>query len=272
MKIILVLLLAIVIFPARSFAKDINFIDSSQLPKTVLRSYEEQWHGSAMQVPAGYGIDKAMESTDAEEQCMAKVGRQLTDWTSETSEVAYNYWHYSISATFECLPPKLSGDINGEAAKNLFQDMKGLTSTVSSGIQEKAATVLCYSGLDEVCRNGVLHGYHDRYTCELHNLHDVAKMVRLDDILDDEASVPFVIQDQGARRLTADLPIYLDRRRDDVPGANCGGHIPGQLKGLMRQAAIVHCFQSNIGLGTTCHIEGMIRTTTPDSILAATQI
>ncbi len=96
MKIIFAVALATL--PFHTFARDINLIDPSELPITVWKSYTEKWHGGPQTFPPGYGVDQAMKSTDAEDQCMAEVGRQLTDWRAETTRVAESYWSYSISA------------------------------------------------------------------------------------------------------------------------------------------------------------------------------
>jgi hypothetical protein len=245
MKSLFILLLALAAVPASVYAKDINFITPADLPKSASRLYSEHGRG-LFSPPTGYGVDQAMASSDAEEACMAKVGRQLTDWNPKFEQEG-NYWFYSISAEFECLAPTLSLDMNGEAAKVLVRDLKN---------SEKKADVLCYSSLDEVCNGSVLITYQERYTCEIYDLKNAGNVVRLEDILEDGAIQQNVIQDQGARKLASDLPVYVDYRRNDQPGANCGGHVNGKLKGISRKAATIRCDLRDDS--DFCHIDGII--------------
>ena len=245
--------LVILLSCLQAFAEDINILEPSDLPKTTERSYRAEGRGTMPDIERDFGIKEALKNKNAELDCKAPVGQQLTEWKVEISHKAI-YWFYTISATFECLPPVVSTILDNSAAIELDEALKGITSTPINGVLHKEAKVLCYDFLEDKCAGGVIRGFFNHNVCELTNLNAPEKIIKIEDIaLDDE-----VLQDHGATKLTNLLPVFIDNRRDDTPGGNCQPHVYGQLKGLERQAATVSCL--TVGKNETCKIDGLINT------------
>jgi hypothetical protein len=248
------ILYTILTTPLLVHANDINIITPDQLPKTVVRSFIDSGRGKLPTFPANYGADIAAKDPQFEDICQAKTGAQLTPFVAESSQDG-PYYSYSISATFACLAPTLSIQLDNASAMAL-QNALPVAPQRACGVELKRASVLCYHDLDEICDGTVLVSYNERTTCEISDLRTNQVVATLVDIHGDPSGG--INQDQGAMKLESQLPIYLDGRRDDVPGANCGGHRMGQLKGLSRRAANITCEVFD-GPDAQCAIEGIIK-------------
>ena len=227
--------------PSLENARDINFIEPADLPKITSRSYRNHSRGELPNLPEDYGLDVALKDKSAEEYCMAPVGRQLSEWKTEKRD-EHGYWFYSLSATFECLPPIPATVISYEKAKAIMDSTRGV----------KKAKILCYESYEEVCEGSRLLRYKSHHICEIQGLDSGQTPFQLEDIEDNSK----IVQDQGARVLTRLLPVFTDGRRDDSPGSNCGGHVYRKLKGLWRKSAKVTCSSGEID---SCRVEGMVR-------------
>ena len=252
--------LCAIMIGATAFAGDINFIQRSDLPLEALRSYSESGKQANISMPVfpnGYGITQALQDDSGEGQCMALLGKQLAPWKTEINPGLY--WNYTISAPFACLAPVQQVTLSNSAARKLIRDLQ-----VAKLTQNLQFAVLCYDQLQDICDPGddILVNYRHHIICEINDT-KLGKLTTLEDITEDNTAGDIQIQNQGARALASDLPIYTDGRRDDSDsGKNCPARIPGKLKGLTRQAAKISCNSGSdfSDLSLACVIEGMIKT------------
>jgi len=230
---------------------DPNIIQPKDLPTTVYRAMVESGRGKMPVIDHDQAVAEAMKDNSGEEQCEAKIGDQISDFTTEAEQDGV-YFTIRVQAPFRCQAPTTQTDLSPAAAKALFADIP-VETKIDSRLKEKNVRILCYSTLDEICDGSVLIDYNDHQTCEITDA-DTGKLLSvLNDI-----NGPTAQQVQGAVKLMNDLPIYIDGRRDDSPSANCTPHQYGKLKGLSRQAAKLSCTQVD-GKGPQCHLEGMVR-------------
>jgi hypothetical protein len=247
--------LLILLSSFHAFAKDANVLEASDLPKSVIRSFRVDGRGVLPTFEKDFGVEQALNSKSAEASCMAKTGKQLTEWKVETKIIEDFYWTYTISASFECKSPVTSTVLENTAAVVLSKSLKGITAVPVKGVSQKNAKVLCYNFLTDKCDKGVLVGFFNHNVCELTDLNADGKQTKIEDIASDEE----VLQNRGATKLTNLLPVYLDNRRDDTPSANnCKPGVWAELKGFSRQAATISCARENEN--ESCKVVGIIDT------------
>jgi hypothetical protein len=244
-------LLFLSLLPFTAIAADPNFLTPADLPANALQYYATNGRGTIPEFPKGFGISEALEQNHARESCMAPVGKQLSDWSAESGQIAGNYWHYMISATFACLPPVTSANLRGDAASRLAKALVG----VSELGGHKSADVLCYERIEDVCAGSTLEDLNDRETCELADKNQGGALSTIDDLVSDAHGD--VLRNEGARSLNAALPVFTDGRRDDTPGGNCQPQLYGKFKGISRKSAHVNCSRDATGVDS-CVVEGII--------------
>lgn len=244
--------LLVLMLPASALAEDPNFLTPRDLPAKASQIFGAMGRGQMPDFPKGYGIEEALRANIAAQTCMAPVGRQLTEWTESRNSDGF-YWHYNISAQFECRAPRMNTAQYEEKAEKLSAALKDVTSVGTVRRMTKSALVLCFERLEQVCDGNVLIRYQNRETCELQDLSRGNSLIILDDLVDGST----VIRNEGARALSALLPVHRDGRRDDRSGGNCAPHEYNRFKGISRKSAKVTCATSIYG--TDCLVEGIIK-------------
>ena len=238
------------LFCTQSFAKDANSITPNDLPGKAIRAFTATGRGEMPEFPLNFGVEDALKNTAAEKECMAPVGKQITDWETQKLIRGF-YWTYTISAEFECLPPVLSTTLAKSQATNLVKSLKSLKGKTIDKTLHKDAEILCYTFNKDECKGGISTAYLTHNVCEIKNLNSNQSIV-----IEDIDNGGDVIQNHGAIKLAEELPVFIDTRRDDNPRGNCQPTDFGQFKGIARQSAKVACSTTN-GIDS-CQIDGII--------------